>query len=86
MGLETIYPKPTLSQPGSLEHRIYPYLLHGLVIERPNQVGIDITYIRLASGWMYLVAILDRFSRYIVAWEREETLQIGVVLTRNDFF
>jgi putative transposase len=55
MGLETLFPKPKLSQPGGgPEHRVYPYLLRGLSIERPNQVwGVDITYIRLVGGWMY---------------------------------
>jgi putative transposase len=57
MGLETIYPKPNLSRPrGGAEHRVYAYLLRDLVISQPNQVwGVDITYIRLSQGWMYLV-------------------------------
>jgi putative transposase len=81
MGLWTIYPKPDLSRPASTEHIIYPYLLRGLAIERPNQVwGVDITYIRLRQGWMYLVAFLDWFSRYIVAWELDDTLEIEFVL------
>ena len=69
MGLETMYAKPHLSQPGGLEHRIWPYLLGGLSIVRPNQVwAADITYIRLRQGFVYLVAILDWFSRYVVSW------------------
>jgi putative transposase len=68
MGLEAIYPKPRLSQRHP-EHRVYPYLLRGVQICRPNQVwATDITYIRLIRGWMYLVAILDWFSRYVVSW------------------
>jgi len=85
MGLWTVYPKPNLSKPASEEHRIYPYLLRGLAIEQPNQVwGVDITYIRLRQGWMYLVAFLDWFSRYVVAWELSDTLQIEFVLSCRD--
>ena len=59
MGLEAIYPKPHLSRPGA-GHSIYPYLLRGLPITRPDQVwAADITYIRLNRGWLYLVAIMD---------------------------
>ncbi|MCX5671152.1 MAG: DDE-type integrase/transposase/recombinase [Planctomycetota bacterium] len=74
MGLEAVYPKPRLSQaaPG---HRIYPYLLRGMTIDRPNQVwSTDITYIRLARGFVYLVAILDWYSRYVLAWSVSNTL------------
>lgn len=82
MGLEAIYPKPRLSTPGGADHRIYPYLLRGLAIERCNQIwGVDITYIRLQKGWVYLVAFLDWFSRYIVAWELSETLELDFVLS-----
>jgi putative transposase len=64
MGLEAIYPKPRRSVPGGPEHRIYPYLLRGFRIERPHQVwSADITYIRLSQGFVYLMAILDWFSR-----------------------
>jgi len=75
MGLEAIYPKPRLSvaMPG---HRIYPYRLRGVKIERPDQVwGSDITYIRLRQGFIYLVAILDWFSRYVLAWEVSVSLE-----------
>src|SRR5262249_565819 len=69
MGLEAIYPKPKLSL-SSAGHRIYPYLLKGLKIERSNQVwSTDITYIRMREGFLYLVAIIDWFSRYVLAWE-----------------
>ncbi len=75
MGLEALYPKPRLSLPGGPEHRIYPYLLRGLRIERPNQVwSADITYIRLSQGFVYLVAILDWFSRYVLSWSLSTTL------------
>jgi putative transposase len=77
MGLEAVYPKPRLSQaaPG---HRIYPYLLRGISIVRPNQVwSTDITYIRLLRGFVYLVAILDWFSRYVLAWSVSNTLDGG---------
>jgi putative transposase len=84
MGLEAIYPKPNLSKPAP-EHRIYPYLLSNLTSSYPNHIwGIDITYIRMQSGWMYLVAILDWFSRYVVSWEIDQTLEIGFVLACLD--
>jgi len=76
MGLEAIYPKPKLSQRHP-EHRVYPYLLRGVTIARPNQVwATDITYIRLRHGWMYLVAILDWFSRYVVSWAISTTQDV----------
>ena len=75
LGLEALYPKPRLSMPGGPEHRVYPYLLRGLRIERPNQVwSADITYIRLPQGFVYLVAILDWFSRYVLSWSLSTTL------------
>ena len=80
MGLEAIYPKPRLSVPAP-GHRIYPYRLRGLKIDRPNQVwGGDITYIRLRQGFIYLVAILDWFSRYVVAWEVSVSLESAFCL------
>lgn len=80
MGLQAAYPKPNTSQPAS-DHKVYPYLLRGVTSAYPNHIwGIDITYIRLQRGWMYLVAILDWYSRYIVSWELSETLEIGFVL------
>lgn len=82
MGLETVFPRPRLSIPGKgSEHQVFPYLLRGLAVERVNQVwGVDITYIRLVHGWMYLVAFLDWYSRYVVAWELCDTLEIEFVL------
>lgn len=74
MGLEAIHPKRNLSKP-SKEHKIYPYLLKGASIEKPNQVwGADITYIRLADGFIYLVVMMDWFSRYVLAWELSNTM------------
>jgi len=68
MGLEAIYPKPNTSQ-SHPEHRVYPYLLNDLAIERPNQVwSTDITYVRLAQGFAYLVAVIDWYSRKVLAW------------------
>lgn len=74
MGIKAIHPKPNLSKPGK-NHEIYPYLLRGLDITCPNQVwGTDITYIRVNGSFLYLVAILDWFSRYVVSWELSDTL------------
>ena len=74
MGLEAVGPKPRLSRPHP-EHRVYPYLLRDVAIERVDQVwSTDITYIRLRSGFVYLVAILDWFSRYVLAWELSVTV------------
>jgi putative transposase len=84
MGLEAIYPKPRLSFNGT-EHRRYPYLLRNLDIRRTNQVwSADITYIRLLGGFVYLVAILDWFSRYVLAWELSNTLDTSFCLTALD--
>ena len=74
LGLETLYPKPQTSQPAP-GHRLYPYLLRGVPIIHADQVwSSDITYIRLTQGWVYLVAILDWYSRYVLAWELSNTL------------
>jgi putative transposase len=74
MGLEAIYPKPKLSAAGR-GHRIYPYLLRQVCIERPDQVwSTDITYVPLARGFMYLAAIIDWYSRYVLAWRLSNTL------------
>lgn len=79
MGLVAVYPGPNLSK-RVLEHHIYPYLLRGVAIVHPNHVwGVDITYIRLRAGWMYLMAVLDWFSRYVVAWELGDTLEQPLV-------
>lgn len=82
MGLATLYPKPNLSRPSGAGHPFYPYLLRDLLIERPDQVwGVDITYIRLRQGWLYLVAFLDWFSRRVMAWELSDTLEMPFVLS-----
>ena len=81
MGIGGIAPGPHTStpQPG---HTIYPYLLKGVTPAYPNHVwGIDITYLRLQHGWLYLVAIIDWYSRYVVAWELSETQELPFVLT-----
>ena len=75
LGLETLFPGPRISQaaPG---HRVYPYLLRGVTIERVNQVwSSDITYIRLRGGFVYLVAVLDWCSRYVLSWRLAHTLE-----------
>lgn len=80
MGIEAIYPRINLSK-RNLQHKIYPYLLRNLKASHPNHIwGIDITYIRLHHGWMYLVAIIDWYSRYVVSWELDQTLEIEFVL------
>lgn len=74
MGLEAIYPKPKLSAAGT-GHRVFPYLLRGVAIERPNQVwSADITYVPLTTGFMYLAATIDWYSRYVIAWRLSNTL------------
>lgn len=75
LGLQAVYPKPNLSKPGK-GHKIYPYLLSGAVINKRNQVwSADITYIRLRNGFIYLVAIIDWFSRYVLSWEVSISLE-----------
>ena len=75
MGLEAIYPKPHLSHPEK-GRRVYPYRLRGLAVTRPDQVwAADLTYVPMDRGWLYLVAILDWYSRYVVAWEVSVTLE-----------
>jgi len=76
MGIEAIYPGPNTSKPHP-DHKIYPYLLRDRIITRVNEVwGIDITYIRLRHGWVYLVAIIDWVSRYVLSWELSITLEV----------
>ena len=77
MGLQAVYCRPNTSKPHP-EHRIYPYLLKRLPIVRSNQVwAADITYIRLARGWCYLVAIIDWHSRYVLAWRLSANMESG---------
>jgi putative transposase len=74
MGLEAIYPKPKTSRPHP-EHKVYPYLLRNLKIDRPNQVwAADITYIPMSRGFMYLVAVMDWHSRKVLSWRVSNTL------------
>lgn len=76
MGIEAVYPKPRLSQPGE-GHKIYPYLLRGVEVVRVNQVwSTDITYIRMAQGFVYLVAVMDWFSRYVLSWSLSLTMEL----------
>lgn len=80
MGITAIYPGPNLSRRNP-EHKIYPYLLRNVTAAYPNHVwGIDITYIRLHGGWLYLVAVIDWFSRYVVSWELDQTLEMPFVV------
>ena len=75
VGLETIYPKPNLSKRRQ-DHEIYPYLLRGVKIQRPDFVwSSDITYIRIGRGFVYLAAIIDWFSRYVLSWKLSNTLE-----------
>jgi putative transposase len=84
MGIEAIYPKPRLSQSNS-QHRVYPYLLGGVEIEEVNQVwSTDITYLRLRKGFLYLVAILDWFSRYVLSWRVSNSLDTSFCLEALD--
>ena len=77
MGLQALYPRRRTSQPGK-GHKIYPYLLRGLPIERANHVwATDITYIPMAKGFMYLVAIIDWYSRRVLSWRVSNTLDTG---------
>lgn len=76
MGIVAIYPKKNLSKPDK-EHKKFPYLLKDIEILRPNQVwGTDISYIRMKEGWIYIVAVIDWYSRYVVSYELSTTLEI----------
>lgn len=80
MGIQAVYPRPRLSNPNK-ENPVYPYLLKNLEIVRPNQVwSIDITYIPIRSSFLYLTAIIDWYSRYVISWAIDDTLDIGFVL------
>jgi putative transposase len=85
MGLEAIYPKPRLSL-GGPGHKIYPYLLSGVPIERINQVwSTDITYIRLRHGFVYLTAVMDWYSRYVLSWEISVTMETSFCVAALDW-
>jgi putative transposase len=80
MGIEAVYAKPKLSQPGE-GHKIYPYLLRRLRIERRDQVWCtDITYIPMAQGFLYLVAVMDWFSRFVLSWGLSLTMELEFCL------
>ena len=75
MSIEALYRRPNTSKPAA-GHKIYPYLLRGLVVDRPNQVwAMDITYIAMARGFVYLAAVVDWFSRRVLAWRLSITLE-----------
>lgn len=77
MGLEAIYPRPNLSR-ANKEHKKFPYLMRGLIVDHPDQAwAADITYIPLVGGFGYLFAIIDWFSRYVIAWELSNLLDTG---------
>ena len=80
MGLAAVYPGPNLSK-RARQAAIFPYLLANVTASTPNHIwGLDITYIRLHGGWMYLVAILDWYWRYVVSWELDQSMQIALVI------
>ena len=84
MGLEAIGPRPNLSKPHP-QHKIYPYLLRNVTADYPNHIwGIDITYIRLQAGWMYLVAVIDWHSRFVISWVLDQSLVVEFVLEAVD--
>jgi putative transposase len=80
MGVEAVYPKPRLSV-GGAGHKVYPYLLRNVSIERADQVwSTDITYIPMPNGFMYLTAVIDWYSRYVLSWRLSNTLDAGFCL------
>jgi putative transposase len=81
MSIFAVVPGPNTSQ-SAPEHQIYPYLLRNVTAQHPNHIwGTDITYIRLAHGWLYLTAVLDWYSRYVISWALSQTLEMDFVLT-----
>lgn len=80
MGIQAIYPRQNTSKPEP-GHKIYPYLLKGLKIDHPNHVwSIDITYIPVKTDWLYLVAIIDWYSRFVLHWEMDDNMEIDFIL------
>lgn len=78
--IQAMYPRPNTSMQNK-QHKIYPYLLYEFIINRPNQVwATDITYIRTPNGWMYLVALIDLYSRKIISWRLSNTLEVTFCL------
>ncbi len=85
MGLEAIYPKPRLSIPAP-GHRIYPYLLRDVTVDHPDQCwASDITYIRMRGGFVYLVAVMDWYSRYVLSWEVSVSMESSFCLSALDW-
>lgn len=81
MGLETIYRKPKFKYTDGKENKVFPYLLEGLEINRPDHVwATDITYIRMPGGWLYLACVMDWFSRYVLSWEISNTMDTIFVI------
>ena len=75
MGIEAIYPKPKLTRKNE-EHKVYPYLLKGVKIENPDHVwSTDITYIKIGNGFVYLTAVIDWYSRYVLSWQLSNSLE-----------
>jgi putative transposase len=84
MGIFALVPGPNTSK-SAPEHQIYPYLLRNVTAQHPNHIwGIDITYIRLTHGWLYLTAVLDWYSRYVISWALSQTLEMDFVLSAVD--
>lgn len=84
LGIEALHPKPRLSQPAP-GRQIYPYLLRDFAIERPNQVWCtDITYVPMRKGFLYLVAVMDWFSRFVLSWELSSTMDTAFCLSALD--
>jgi putative transposase len=80
MGIEALYRRPHTSKPAD-GHKIYPYLLRGISVDRPNQVwAMDITYIPMARGFVYLAAVVDWFSRRVLSWRISITMDVGFCL------
>jgi putative transposase len=80
MGIEALYRRPSTSKPAA-GHKIYPYLLRGLAVDRPNQVwATDITYIPMARGFVYLVVVVDWFSRRVLSWRISITMEVDFCL------
>ena len=83
MGIEALYRRPSTPKPAP-GHKIYPYLLHNLVVDRSNQVwAMDITYVPMARGFVYLAAMVDWFSRRLLAWRLSITLEVEFCLGRR---
>ena len=84
MGIAALHPKPKTSQPAK-GHKIYPYLLRNLTIDHANQVWCaDITYIPMPTGFMYLVAVMDWYSRYVLSWRLSNTMDTAFCLAALD--